>query len=177
MPGEVLFSCSVRIRDTGSQIGSNAVAFAGKWSKFRCTGESTADVLSRVMAAPAQHICQSHLALRHSWWYWVLRLEYETRLAYSRQTGSFWWHLIEVYLHRKSLCPYPYNQLITAHLPFTVAIKSVYAIWVLLSEYKTLAHLFLAKLQLLVAYHWSSGRLKIRIAKCQILRHGSRINS
>jgi len=46
---------------------------------------------------------------------------------------------------------------------------------VLLSEYNTLAHLFVAKLQLLLAYHWSSGTFKIRIAECWILRHGSGI--
>ena len=109
MSGKAILSCCVGIRDTGSQIHSNATALAHIWLKFRCAGESSAYVLSRVITAPAQHICQSHLALRHSRRYWVLRWEYETPLAYSWQTRIFCWHLIDVQVHRKGSRPYPFD--------------------------------------------------------------------
>ena len=125
MSGEAVLSCSVRIRDNGLQICSNATEFAVKWSIFRCARESSAYSLSHVMTVPPQHICQSHLALRHSWWYWVIRSEYETWLAYLTQTGNFCMHLIEVQVHRKWSSPYPYDWSITAYLPITVVIKSV----------------------------------------------------
>jgi len=88
MPGEVRLSCVVRIWDTASQIHSDVAACAGIWSKFWGAGEYSPYVLSRIMTAPAQHICQSHLALRHSRWYWVLHFEYDTWLAYSWQSRS-----------------------------------------------------------------------------------------
>jgi hypothetical protein len=47
---------------------------------------------------------------------------------------------------------------------------------VLQSEYETLAHLFVAKLQLLLAYHASSVTFQIRITECRILRHGPGIH-
>jgi hypothetical protein len=53
MSGEVLLSSCVRIRGTGSQIHSNAAAFAREGSNFRCTGESSPYVLSRVITAEA----------------------------------------------------------------------------------------------------------------------------
>ena len=105
----------------GLQIYSNAATFTGIWSKFRCAGESSAYVLSRITIAPAQHICQSHVALRHSRWYWVLQLEYETQLTYLWQSRSFSSHLIKVQVHRKCLSTYAYNQWITAYLPIPVA--------------------------------------------------------
>jgi len=125
LSGEAILSCCDRIRDTRSQICCNAAASAGIWSKFWCAGESSAYVFSRVMTAPAQHICQSHLALRPTRWYWVLQFEHETRLTHSRQTRSFWWYLIEVQVHRKGSNPYPYKQSIPAYLPITVAIYLV----------------------------------------------------
>ena len=125
LSGEAILSCCVRIRETGSQIHSNATALAGIWSKFRCAREFSAYVLSRSMTAPAQHICQSRLALRHSRRYWVFRWEYETWLAYLWQTRSFCWHLLEVPVHWKGSSPYPYDRSITAFLPITVAMKSV----------------------------------------------------
>jgi hypothetical protein len=85
--------------------------------------------MSRVMTAPAQRICQFQLAPRYSRRYWVLQLEYETQLAYSRQTRSFCWHLIAVCVHWNGSSPYPYNRSITAYLPITVTTKSVYVIW------------------------------------------------
>jgi len=80
--GEAKLSCCVRLQDTSMRILTSAATFAGIWSNFRCTRESSAYVLSRVLTAPAQHICQFHLALRQSRRYWVLRLDYETPLAY-----------------------------------------------------------------------------------------------
>jgi len=158
MSSEALLSCCVRIRDTGFQIHSTAVAFAGKWSKFRCSGEFSAYVLSRIMTALAQHICQFHLALRHSWWNWVLRPKYETLLTYSRQTRSFCCHLIEIQVHWKGSSRYPYDRLIAPYLPITVAIKLVQAIlstsvrisWSALQNvgYWDTAQVFMAKLHL-----------------------------
>jgi len=91
-------------------------------------GESSAHVLSRVLTAPALHICQSHLALRHSRWYWVLRLEYETQLPYSWQSRCFCWHMIDIQVHREGLGSYPYDRSITAYLPIPGEIQSVWAI-------------------------------------------------
>jgi len=48
--------------------------------------------------------------------------------------------------------------------------------WVLLSEFETLAHVFVAKLQLWLAYHWRSGTSRIRIAVCRIPRDGPGIH-
>ena len=47
----------------GSLIHGQAAAFAGIWSKFRCTRESSDFVLSLVTTDPALYICQSHLPI------------------------------------------------------------------------------------------------------------------
>jgi hypothetical protein len=74
MSEEVLLSCWVKTRHTCLEIRTNAAAFAAKWSKFWCAGASSAYILSDVMTASAQYICQYYLALRHFWWFWVLQL-------------------------------------------------------------------------------------------------------
>jgi len=125
MSGEAIFSCYVRMRDTGWQIHCNTTAFSVIWLKFRCARESSAYVRSCVMTAPALHIGQPHWALRHWRWPWVLRLEYDTRLAYLWQRRSICRHLIEVLVHQKGLSTYPYNWSITVYLPITVPIMSV----------------------------------------------------
>ena len=113
----------------GLHIRCKAPAFDGIWSRFRCTGESSAYVLSRIMTAPALHIWQSHLVRRHCRRYWVLQSEYETQLAYSWQMRNFCWHRIEVQEYRECLSSYPYDRLITTHLPIPLQIKSVWPIW------------------------------------------------
>jgi len=124
----ILIGVSARIRDTDLRIRHNAATFARIWSKFRCTAECSAYGFSHVMTAPVQHICQSHLPLRHSRRYWVLWWQYETRLADSLQGCRYCCHMIEAQAHRKGFCSYPYNQSITAYLPIPVEIKSVWAI-------------------------------------------------
>jgi len=47
------------------------------------------------MTAPAPYICELHFALRHSGRFWVLCFQHETQLAYSWQSRSFCWHLIQ----------------------------------------------------------------------------------
>jgi hypothetical protein len=123
--GETKLSCGVRSQVTGLRIHRHAAIWDGIWSKFRCSGESLAYVLGRVITAPAQHINQSQFALRHSRQYRVLPLEYETLLASFWNRCSCCLYLIVVLVHRKSLCTHPYDQLRTPYLPITVAIISV----------------------------------------------------
>jgi len=112
----------------GSPICGRAAAFTGILSKFRCNGKCSAYILSHVMTAPAQHICQSRMVLRHSRRYWVLRLEYETRLAMWWQSHTVFRHMINVQGHWKDLRSYPYAPLITTYFPIPVSIQSVWAI-------------------------------------------------
>jgi len=121
-------SYCVKLRDTSLRSRSSAATFSAMWWKFRCAGESPAYVPSCIMTAPAQRICQSHLALRHSRRYWVLQLESQTRLAYSWQSRSFWWHLIEVLVYQwiLSICLQSRSDSSsTAHLPIPFATETL----------------------------------------------------
>jgi len=126
MSGKVILSHCVRLRHTGLLLCRNATPVAGIWFKFQDAGESSAYVLSHLMTAPAQHICQCHMAQRHSRQYWVLQVRiWDSARLFMINPSSFCLRLIEDQVNRKGLSPYPYNQLIAAYLPITVAIKSV----------------------------------------------------
>jgi len=72
------------------------------------------------MIDPAQPICQSHLAIRQSRWYWVLGSQYDTQLAYWWQNCRFCRNLIEVQAQQILLRRHHYGQLMTAYLPISV---------------------------------------------------------
>jgi len=105
---EILNSC-IRLWDTDWLILGKATPFAVISFKFRCTGELSAYVLSRVMTDPAPHICQWNLARRLSRRYWVLVSEFETRLAYLWQSRIDCWHMLKVQVHRKVLGTYRHD--------------------------------------------------------------------
>jgi len=98
-------SCVI-LWDSGTPIPSEAAGFAAVWLQFRCTGELSAYVLSRVMTHPAPLNCQSILARRKSRWYWVLLSEFETQLAWSWQSRSYCGHMINVNVHQRVLGTY-----------------------------------------------------------------------
>jgi len=49
---------------------------------FRCSGESSAFIISRIISDQAMQIYEPNFTKSHSGWNWVSVLEYETRLAY-----------------------------------------------------------------------------------------------
>jgi hypothetical protein len=98
-------------------ILGKAAAFAAIWFKFRCTGELSAYVLSRVMTDPAPLICQSNLARRQSRRYWVLVSEFETRLAHLWQSRIYCWRILKVQVHRRVLGTYHHHCIIANPIP------------------------------------------------------------
>jgi len=104
----------------GSLVDGKAMAYTAIYWKFRCTGESSAYVLRPIMTNPAQYICQSHLAIRHSRRYWVPGSEYKTQLADVCLGRSFWWHTIKFLVQLGVLSIYYHDQSITAYWPIPV---------------------------------------------------------
>jgi len=101
-------------------IHGRAARFAGIWSKFMCSREFSASLLSRIITDTPQHFYQSHLAIRRCRQYWVLGSEYETQLAYAWQTWSCCWHNIRVLVHQGVLGIYCHDPSITVYLPIPV---------------------------------------------------------
>jgi hypothetical protein len=94
------------------------------------------------------------------------------QLAYLWESRSFCRHLIEFPLHWRILgiSSWQIQHCIFANRIWQTKWSRWY--WVLLSEYETWAHIFLAKPQLLLAYHWSSGTHVICIPESQKLKLG-----
>ena len=111
----------------------------------------------------ANLICQ----LKQTRWYWV------PVSGYSWRSRSICWPIVEVPVQRRILGTLSWH---IHHCIFTNPIwqsKQIWRYWVHGSKYETLAYIFVTKLQLLLAYHWSSGTPLIRIPKSRKLRHRS----
>jgi len=124
------------------------------------------------MTDRAVHICQSHLARRQANWYshtyvWVWDMACLIVAKLELCT-----HMIELLVNRRIMGISLWQ---IQHRIFAIAIwqsKQTGQYWVLLSEYETWIHIFVAKPQLLLAYHWSSGKPLIHIPVSRKLRHG-----
>ena len=131
----------------GSLICGKAGAFARIWLKFRCSGTST---IGQQMLRLCHEYHDSGTQYRLDW----LHAKWDTQICIDRlvitlcaQDSPVHWTILGI-----SSWQIP-------HGIFTNPIwqsKRTRRYWVLVSEYETCAHLFVAKPQLLLAYHYSS---------------------
>jgi len=94
---------------------------------------------------------------------------------YLWQSRSIRWPMVEVALYQRilDLSLWQIKHSILAN-PISQSTQTR-QYWVLVSEYERWTHLFVAKPQLLLAYHYSSGTPLICIPESRKLRHGSDI--
>jgi hypothetical protein len=98
-------------------IPGKSAAFAAIWFRFRCAGDLSAYVLSRVMTDPSPLICRSNLERTQSRQYWVLVSEFEIRLAHLWQSRIYCWRLLMVQLHWRVLGTYRRHSIIANPIP------------------------------------------------------------
>jgi len=144
-------------------------------STFRWNGVSSADVMWFVMKDRALHICQSQFAIRQSRWYSSTYGSGWDTASLFGQIGSFSTHMIEVQVHQRILgiTSWEIQPCVSAN-PIWQS-KQTTCYWVLMTEYEIWAHLFVAKPQPMLAYHWSSSTHLICTLVSRTLRCSSGI--
>jgi len=77
------------------------------------------------MRISVQNIGELNFAVTFSMRYGVFGYNYETWFTEPQKSHSYCWQLIDVPVHGRGFCRYPYNRLITAYINIPVAIMSV----------------------------------------------------